>query len=220
MKRRWKSARPSCSPAGKGADSKSSPARGHDRSAAHQSVNARSLFLEVVELPCDEPAFSRRFELRRIDEAAVDQHLVMQVRTRRHAALADEADELTLPHLGSDADVRPEAIHVTVGGVIAIGVAHAHIVAVLPLAVGFFNYSVAGRQDWRADGRRPIDAVVHPGYVEHRMHTFTKTGREAHGLATHRLAHKELFRVVTGLVIVIDDAVRGTKAPEAIDLST
>src|SRR5690606_41705528 len=41
-------------------------------------------------------AAARQLHAHRVDEAAVDQDLVMHVRARRHAGRADEADDLAL----------------------------------------------------------------------------------------------------------------------------
>ena len=58
----------------------------------------------------------------RVDEVAVDDHLVMQVRAGRQPGFAEIADGLALKDMRAFGDAAPEAGHMIVGGHVAIGV--------------------------------------------------------------------------------------------------
>ena len=180
-------------------------ARRHDGREVAQVVDAGALLLELGELPSLELALARHLDLKRIDEAAVDQHLVVQVRARGEAGGSDVADDLALAHLDAGRDALREAQHVSVGGVIAVGVADADVVAVLALAARLLDDAGARREHGRAGRGRPVDAGVHALLVQQRMEAHAEAGGEPHVLAAHRPAHQELLRVVAILVVVVDD---------------
>ena len=58
----------------------------------------------------------------RVDEVAVDDHLVMQVRAGRQSRIAEIADGLALDDVGALDDAAAKAGHVVVGGHVAVGV--------------------------------------------------------------------------------------------------
>ena len=57
----------------------------------------------------------------------------MHMRAGRKAGRADKADDLALAHLAADIEAARESGHVAVGGLIAVGMAQAHIFAVAAL---------------------------------------------------------------------------------------
>ena len=61
---------------------------------------------------------------------AAAQHFVVQVRAGRAAGRADIADHLALPHARAGAHAARETRHVRVGGLVAVGVTDAHVIAV------------------------------------------------------------------------------------------
>ena len=74
---------------------------GYPRSAvaiAHHDVETVALLLEACHQRPVKRAAARQLDAHRIDEAAVDQDFVMDVRAGRHAGRSDEADDLALPH--------------------------------------------------------------------------------------------------------------------------
>src|SRR5439155_25738896 len=73
--------------------------RGRARLAAHHTFDAVALFLEAGEDRALEHAAARQADAHRVDEAAVDDDLVVHVRAGREAGRADEADHLALAHL-------------------------------------------------------------------------------------------------------------------------
>ena len=100
-----------------------------------------------------------------------------------------------------------EAAHVPVGGLVAVGVTNADVVAVVALAPDLLDGAVAGRHDRRAGGAGPVDAGVHLARIEERVKAHAEARRQAHVVAAHGLAHQELVRVVALVVVVVDDAV-------------
>src|SRR5262249_49868574 len=143
---------------------------------------------------------------------AVDQYLEMHVRTRREAGRADVPDDLALADFDALAHARCKARHVAVGGLVAVGMANADIVAVFALASGLLDDATACRHDGRAGCTCPVDACVHLRDLQDRVAPYAEAGRDAHVLAAHRPAHQELARGVAVLVIVVDEAIRGAEA--------
>src|SRR5581483_7886838 len=116
---------------------------GGDRVAAHEVLYARPFLQELGELPAGQLALARHLDGHGVHIAAVDQHLEVDVRARGQARRADIADDLALAHLDALADARGEARHVAIGGLVAVGVPDADIVAVLALASGLLDDAVA-----------------------------------------------------------------------------
>ena len=99
-------------------------ARGHARRLArHDAVEPLALLLEARQHRAFQHAAARQLDAHRIDEAAVDQDLVVHMRAGRKAGRADEADHLALPHARAFVDAARKGAHVAVGGFIAVGVA-------------------------------------------------------------------------------------------------
>src|SRR5262249_28095197 len=126
---------------------------------------------------------------------------------------------LALTHFDTLAHARGEAGHVAVGGLVAIGVANAHIIAVLPLASSLLDDTAARRHDGRAARARPVDARVHLLQLQDGVTPHAEAGRDPHVLPAYRPAHQELARRVALLVVVVDDAVGGAEAIEPVGLS-
>ena len=183
----------------------------------NSSMRARSFWNSASCAP-GQLALARHLDRQRIDEARIDQHLVVKVRAGGEAGRADIADDLALAHLLAGGDALAEAQHVAVGGVIAVGMADAHVVAVLALAARLLDDAAAGGEDGRAGRGGPVDAGVHAPLVEQRMEAHAEAGGEA-DVAAHRAAHEELLRVVAPLVVVVDDPVRRTIPVETIGFS-
>src|SRR5258705_11096717 len=80
-----------------------------------------AFLLEGGELPAFEHTATRQLHLHRVDVAAVDHDLVVQVRPGREAGRANIADDLTLPYLGTLGHVAGECGHVAIAGGIAVG---------------------------------------------------------------------------------------------------
>ena len=133
-----------------------------------QIIDARTFFLELHPLASGERPLARNLDGQRVDEARIDQHLVMKMRAGDDAGCADIADNFSLPHLHSGRDAFAEAEHVGVGGVVAVGMSDADVVAVLAFAPSLLDHARACREDRRARRRRPVDAGVHAPLVEQR----------------------------------------------------
>ena len=131
----------------------------------------------------------------------------MHVRAGRKAGRADEADDLTLSNPAADIEAARESGHVAVGGLVAVGVADADIFAVAALQSDLVDGAVAGGEDRRAEGRRPVDAGMHLHVVQQRMIALAEPG--THDADGDRFAHQEFFRALSGLVIVVVGAVVG-----------
>ena len=112
----------------------------------------------------------------------------MHVRAGRKAGRADEADDLALPHVAADIEAAGEGGHVAVGGLIAVGMADADIFAVAAFDPDLVDSAVAGGEDRRAEGRRPIDAGMRLHIVQQRMVALAEA--RAHDADRHRLAHR------------------------------
>ena len=131
----------------------------------------------------------------------------MHVGAGRKAGRADEADDLTLPNPAADIEAARESRHVAVGGLVAVGVTDADIFAVAALQSDLVDGAVAGGEDRRAEGRRPIDAGMYLHIVKQRVITFAEPG--PHNADGDRFAHQELLRALSRLIIIIIRAVVG-----------
>ena len=103
-----------------------------------------------------------------------------------------------------------------VGGLVAVGVADADVVAVFALAARLLDDAGAAGHDRRALGARPVDAGVHSRNLQDRMAAHAEARGDAHVLAAHRAPHQELARRVALLVVVVD---RPVGRAEAIELA-
>src|SRR5262249_59629607 len=107
---------------------------------------------------------------------------------------ADVSDDLALVHAG--AGLQPAGIsgHVTVGGLIAVGVTQAHVFAVSGFPADLFDRAVAGGVDRRSVGGCPIDAGVHFHVAEDRVAADAEA--RTHHAKRHRLAEHEFLRTL------------------------
>ena len=81
---------------------------GHGRgSLAHELVDAVALPLERRKHPAVKLACARQFDPHRIDEVAVDDHLVVEMRASRQSGIAEIANSLALKDMGALGDPRP-----------------------------------------------------------------------------------------------------------------
>src|SRR6516165_9254933 len=113
------------------------------------------------------------------------------MRARGDAGAAHVADNLPLAHLYALADPGAEARHVAVGGLVAVGMANADVVAVFALAPSLLDDAAAGGHDRRTESARPVDAGVHLGYLQDRVASHPETRCQPNVLAAHRAAHQE-----------------------------
>src|SRR5512147_3281817 len=113
------------------------------RLAGHNAVKPLAFLFEARKHRAFEDAAARKLDPHRIDEAAVDQDLVVQVRAGREAGRADKADHLPLPHARALVDAAGVSRHVAVGGFVAIGVADTDVFAVAGFPADFLNSAVA-----------------------------------------------------------------------------
>ena len=146
---------------------------------------------------------ARELDAHRIDEMAVDDHLVMKVRACREARHAEIADELPLAHLHAFGDPARKTLHVVVGRDVAVRVLDFDAVAVARFATGLDDGAVAGREDRRADRRGEIDARVHARVAENRVEARTEARGDARG--RDRLTHQEFACRAPVLVKIVDE---------------
>ena len=88
-----------------------------------QIVDALAFRLEAVQVVILQGAAARQAHPHRINLSAVDDYLVVQVRTGRQTSIADEADDLALADPRTGLHAFGNRALVTVGGLIAVGVA-------------------------------------------------------------------------------------------------
>ncbi len=94
-----------------------------------------------------------------------------------------------------------------VGGLVAVGVADADVLAVAAFDPGLLDDAVAGGENRRSGRRAPVDAGMLLDVAEQRMVAAAEAGGD-HAVGD-RLAHQELLRALAGLVVVVDDIVVG-----------
>src|SRR5579875_642442 len=92
----------------------------HIRGFQKKTIDTVTLALEIGEHAAVEFAGAGKLDPHRINEMAVHQDLVMEVRPRRETRLAEIADNLALPHMGAFGYATGKAGHMIVGGDIAI----------------------------------------------------------------------------------------------------
>src|SRR6516162_11418014 len=95
----------------------------------------------------------------------------------------------------------------TVGGLIAIIVLQADILAVATFPADLLDHAVARGENRRAIGGRPVDASVHLDVAQDRVTPATETG--PHDGVIDGFADQEFLRALAALVIVVDDGVVG-----------
>src|SRR5882757_8785381 len=100
----------------------------------------------------------------------------MDVRSGGHAGGADEADDLALSYPLAGLEALGEGRHVAVGGLITVVVLDADVFAVAAFGADFLDHAVAGGEDRRAVGRRPVDAGVHLDVAEDGMTASAEAG--------------------------------------------
>src|SRR5580704_6249795 len=103
----------------------------------------------------------------------------MDVRSGRYAGRTDEADDLALAHAAADFEAASERRHVAVSGLVAVGVADTNVLAVAAARSDLLDRAVAGGENRRAEGRRPIDAGVQLTGMSQRMNAPAE--RRGHG---------------------------------------
>src|SRR6187549_1698834 len=126
--------------------------------AAHDALDALALLLEARQHRAFEHAAARQADTHRIDEAAIDHDLVVDMRAGRQAGRADEADHLSLAYALARLDAARKRRHVAVGGLVAVVMLHAHVFAVAAFPAHLVDRAVAGSKDRRAVGRGPVNA--------------------------------------------------------------
>src|SRR5262249_17166632 len=104
----------------------------------------------------------------------------------------------------------------TIGGLIAVGVADAGIVAVFPLAPRLLDYAGAGSHNGSAVCAGPVDSGVHFGDLQDGVAANPETRGQAHILPAHRPAHQELARGVALIVVIVNGAIGRAEAIESV----
>src|SRR5260370_31623465 len=186
---------------------------GDVRAAAiiHHCIETIAFLLEVRHQRPVERAPARQFDAHRIDEAAVDQDLVVDVGAGRLSGGADEADHLALPHPLAGLHALGEVRNVAVGSLLTILVLDADVFAVAAFPLGFLDDAVAGGENRRAVGRARVDAVIHLVVAEDRMAADAES--RAHDRGVDRLSHPNLLYALPALLAIVDPpVVRGLEA--------
>src|ERR1700683_531821 len=116
-----------------------SDAAGHMR---HQRVELLAILFKLSERSALEHASPRQFDGHRIDEAVVDQDFKVDVRGGGKSGRADEADDLSLPHVTADLESARESGHMPVGGLITIGVIDPHVFSITALEANLVDRAV------------------------------------------------------------------------------
>ena len=142
----------------------------------HHIVEAVAFVLEGGSVGFERAA-ARQPDTHRIDEAAVDQNFVMQMRAGRQAGRADKADDLALAHAHARLDALGEGGHVAVGRFITVGVAKLDVFAVAAFPADLVDHAVAGGEDRRAVRSGPVDAGMHLHVAEDRVAATPKSER-------------------------------------------
>src|SRR5262249_18940554 len=127
------------------------------------------------------------------------------MRPGRVSGRADIADHLALTDPYARLDAAREGRHMAVGGLIAVIVLEADVLAVARFPARRLNRAVTGRVDRRTHRGCPIQAGMHLGVTEDRMAGRAEAG--THDAIVHRLADKELLRAFSLLVVIVDNAV-------------
>src|SRR6266576_2465367 len=136
----------------------------YPRSAAavvHHGIETIALLLEARHQRSLERAAARQLDAHRIDETPVDQNFIMDVGAGRHAGRSDETDHLALPHPLARLHALGIGRHVPVGGLVAVVVFQADVLAVTAFPADLFDDAVAGGENRRAVGRGPVDTGMH-----------------------------------------------------------
>src|SRR5260221_7176806 len=126
------------------------------------------------------------------------------MRAGRVSGRADIAYHLALTALYARLDAACEGCHVAIGGLVAVIVLEADVLAVAGFPARRLNRAVAGGVDRRAHRGCPIQACMHFGVTEDRMSTRPEAG--THDAIVHWLAGEALLRAFSLLAAVIDDA--------------
>src|SRR4029453_5974836 len=98
-----------------------------------------------------------------------------------------------------------ERRHMAVGGFIAVIVFQADIFAVAAFPADLLDHAIAGGEDRRAVGRRPVNAGVHLGVAEDRMAAAAEA--RTHDGVVDGFADQELLRALAGLIVEVDDRI-------------
>src|SRR5437879_9070020 len=122
------------------------------------------------------------------------------MRPGRVPGRADIADYLALTDLYAGLDAACEGRHMAVGGLVAVIVLEADVLAVAGFPTGLLDRAVAGGIDRRAHRGGPIQARMHFGVTEDRMSTRSEAG--THDAIVHRLADEELLRALSLLAVI------------------
>src|ERR1043166_5854173 len=173
----------------------------------HHAVDTFALLLEAGEDSAFQRAAARQLDAHGIDKAAVDQDFVVHVGAGRHARRSDEADDLALAHALAGLHAFGVSGHVAVGGLVAVVVLDADILAVAAFPADLLDHAVAGGEDRRAVGCGPVDAGVHFHIAEDRVAAAAEA--RAHDGVVDRLSDQEFFRALAGVVVEIDHGVVG-----------
>src|SRR5262245_15450344 len=101
----------------------------------------------------------------------------MQVRPGRQSGRADIADHLSLAHFLAGLQAAGESRHVAIGGLVAVGVPDADVLAVAAFPADLVDKAVARGEDRRPGRRPPIDPGMHLVVAEQGMVTTPEAGR-------------------------------------------
>jgi len=101
----------------------------------------------------------------------------MQVRSGRQSGRTDIADHLSLAHFLAGLHAAGESRHVAIGGLIAVGVPDADVLAVAAFPADLVDNAVARGEDRRPRRRAPVYSGMHFIVAKQGMVTTAETGR-------------------------------------------
>ena len=179
---------------------------GLQRQRRDERVDLRFVPPERGQLLALEIAPRRQLHAERIDLVVAHQHLVVQMRSGRHAGRADEGDHLTLAHAHAAFEAARVTRKVSVRGLVGRAVPDADIFSVPAVPADELDDAVARRHHRRSGGRAEIDAAMHARVAEHRMTAPAEGRRDARAVDRrfhqHALTAPPFGREVVGRPVV------------------
>ena len=142
----------------------------------------------------------------------------MQMRAGRAAGGADIGDDLTLGDATAGADATGKAVQVGIGGLIAIGVADADIIAETAIAVSAFDDAIAGGHDRGAARGSEVSAVMAARITQDRVTPGAREGGGEAG-AIDRGQHQQALGAGAFGAVIADNPVLGLVAVEFLGVT-
>src|SRR3546814_203970 len=182
----------------------------------HLGVDQRNGRPKLRQVLAEQLLAGRQLDAQRVHLAAVQQHLVVEVRPGGAAGGADIGDDLALLDATAGAHALGEAGRVGVGGLDLAVVADADVVAVAAVALGHLHHAVASRHDRRPARGGEVHALVHLGVAENRVPALAEAGGQAG--AVDRRAHQRLADAAAVGAEEVGDAAGRFEAVEGLRL--